>query len=293
MKVGYNGSVIEAEKAVVSVFDHGFLYGMGLFETFRTYGGQAHKLNRHLARLTAGCEALHIRYLPDEAHVRSWLSDVMKANGLEEAYVRLTVSAGDEGLGLPHGDYTNPQLWLTVKPLPEMPPSVYDQGRELRLLRTVRNSPEGDTRLKSLHYMNNIIAKRELQRTGAAPGAEGLLLTKEGWLSEGIVSNLFFVRNGKLYTPSLATGILPGITRELVLELAAQSGIAAEEGLYSWEQLIQADEVWVTSSIQELVPVTTLTDMDGQSVIVGSGRAGRLHRLLLERYRADAVSRNA
>ncbi|WP_127534432.1 aminotransferase class IV [Paenibacillus kobensis] len=291
MKVGYNGSVIEAEKAVVGVFDHGFLYGMGLFETFRTYGGHAHKLNRHLRRLAEGCEALHIHYSPDEAQIRSWLSDVMAANGLTEAYVRMTVSAGDEGLGLPTGDYTSPHVWLLVKPLPETAASVYEQGRELRLLRTVRNSPEGDIRLKSLHYMNNIIAKRELQRSGAAPGAEGLLLTKEGWLSEGIVSNLFFVRDGKLCTPSLATGILPGITRELVLELAAEAGLAAEEGLYGWDELLQADEVWVTSSIQELVPVTTLTDADGQSVTVGSGCAGSVHRLLHECYRADAAAK--
>jgi len=288
MRVGYNGSVIEAEKAVVGVFDHGFLYGMGLFETFRTYGGHAHRLDRHLRRLAEGCAALHIRYSPDEAHIRSWLSDVMAANGLAEAYVRMTVSAGDEGLGLPVGDYAHPHVWLLVKPLPDTPSSVYEQGRELRLLRTVRNSPEGDIRLKSLHYMNNIIAKRELQRSGASHGAEGLMLTREGRLAEGIVSNLFFVRGGVICTPALATGILPGITRELVLELAAQAGFPVEEGLYGWDELLQAEEAWITSSIQELVPIATLTDTEGRSFAVGSGRAGTVHRQLYRMYRADA-----
>ncbi|GMK42559.1 4-amino-4-deoxychorismate lyase [Paenibacillus sp. CCS19] len=287
MKVGYNGSVIEAEKAVVGVFDHGFLYGLGLFETFRTYGGQPHLLDRHLRRLLDGCRALQINYRPDESMIREWLVQVMAANGLADAYVRMTVSAGDEGLGLPTGAYEKPNAWLLVKQLPATPPSVYEQGRELRLLHTVRNTPEGDIRLKSLHYMNNIIAKQELLSAGASAGAEGLLLTKEGYLSEGIVSNLFFVRDSRVCTPSLEAGILPGITRERVMELAAAAGFPVEEGLYRWNDLIEADEVWITSSIQELIPITTLTDSDGQQHRVGSGQAGPIHRQLLAGYRQD------
>jgi 4-amino-4-deoxychorismate lyase len=287
MKVGYNGSVIEAEKAVVGVFDHGFLYGLGLFETFRTYGGQPHLLGRHLRRLTEGCRALQIAYTPDEQAIRDWLVQVMEANDLPDAYVRMTVSAGDEGLGLPTGTYGRPNVWLLVKQLPAALPSVYEQGRELRLLQTVRNTPEGDIRLKSLHYMNNIIAKQELLRVGASTGAEGLLLTKEGYLSEGIVSNLFFVRDNRVCTPSLDAGILPGITRERVMELAAGAGYSVEEGLYRWEDLLAAKEVWITSSIQELVPITTLTDSNGNAYRVGSGQAGPIHRQLLADYRQE------
>ncbi|MBD3922757.1 aminodeoxychorismate lyase [Paenibacillus sp. PR3] len=287
MKVGYNGSVIEAEKAVVGVYDHGFLYGLGLFETFRTYGGEPYLLDRHLRRLTDGCRALQISYSPDERIIREWLSEVIAANDLEDAYVRMTVSAGDEGLGLPTGAYERPNVWLLVKQLPVTPPSVYELGRELRLLQTVRNTPEGEIRLKSLHYMNNIIAKQELLRAGASAGAEGLLLTKEGYLSEGIVSNLFFVRNNRVYTPSLDAGILPGITRERVMELAAEAGYSVEEGLYRWNELVEADEAWMTSSIQELIPITTLTDSNGEHYQVGSGRAGRIHQQLLASYRQD------
>ncbi|MWC30199.1 aminotransferase class IV [Paenibacillus sp. MMS18-CY102] len=286
MKVGYNGSVILAEEAVVGVFDHGFLYGMGLFETFRTYRGRPHLLEGHLRRLADGCEVLRIRYTPDAAQIEGWLAGVMEANGLADAYVRLTVSAGDGGLGLPLGDYEQPNVWLLVKPLPPTPPQLYETGRELRLLRTLRNTPEGNIRLKSLHYMNNIIAKQELQLAGAAPGAEGLLLSKEGWLTEGIVSNLFFVRNGIICTPALSTGILPGVTRAHVLHLAQQAGFRIEEGLYQWEELLGADEVWVTNSIQELVPITSLADLAGNTVKVGDGTAGPTLRRLLELYRS-------
>ncbi len=193
MKVGLNGTILDAQEAVISVYDHGFLYGLGLFETFRTYGGgQPFLLERHLERLKCACIELGIRYKPDGEQLRNWLRGLMDANGLEEAYVRLTVSAGEGELGLPVGDYTRPNVLLLVKPLPAHSPQLDRTGKELRLLRTPRNTPEGETRYKSLHYMNNILAKRELSATDAPTGTEGLMCTREGYLAEGIVSNLFF-----------------------------------------------------------------------------------------------------
>ncbi|WP_308637067.1 aminotransferase class IV [Paenibacillus silvisoli] len=290
MKIGWNGSIISQEEAVISFYDHGFLYGMGLFETFRTYGGEPYLLERHLTRLAEGCDSLGIRCKLDAAELRSWLRELMAANELPEAYVRLTVTAGEGVLGLPTGDYEQPNMLLLVKALPPSPPSLYVDGRELVLLRTRRNTPEGEVRLKSLHYMNNIIAKRELAAIGsAASGAEGLMLTRDGSLSEGIVSNVFFTREGIVQTPSVATGILPGITRGRVMELAAElPAIAAvEEGLYTWSDLLAADEVWVTNSIQELVPVTSLRDKAGTVHRVGNGQAGSITSELLAAYRED------
>ncbi|QHW32120.1 4-amino-4-deoxychorismate lyase [Paenibacillus rhizovicinus] len=287
MNIGWNGSIKRQEEAVISVYDHGFLYGMGLFETFRTYGGIPYLLDRHLERLSEGCRSIGIRYEPDEQQIRSWLRELMASNGLIEAYVRLTVTAGEGIVGLPSGDYEAPNVLLLVKPLPAASPELYRSGRELVRLSTLRNTPEGEIRLKSLHYMNNILAKRELTAIGTAPGAEGLMLTKEGWLSEGIVSNLFFARGGRLYTPSIATGILPGVTRARVLELAAQEGVEAEEGFYTWEQIMQAEEIWVTNSVQELVPVTTLRDTEGRTRSVGTGQAGPMTARLLSLYRED------
>lgn len=310
MIVSMNGTLIEQAEAVVSIYDHGFLYGIGLFETLRTYGGRPFLLERHLARLAAGCSELGIRPAPAEADVRELIARLLTANGLADAYFRLTVTAGMDMLGLPAGDYGQPNTILYVKPLPAADEAVYRTGKPLRLLRTRRNTPEGAGRLKSLHYMNNLLAKRELQSyppaspSGAGAPPEGLMLTADGHLAEGIVSNVFFVRRHGggsepcLCTPSLATGILPGVTRAYVLELAAgQQGVRFEEGLYTWQDLLAADEVFITNSIQELVPVTTLIDEQGAGFAVGGGSgtgnnagAGPLTERLLQLYRKEAYS---
>lgn len=400
MKVWLNGSMMDGGEAVISVYDHGFLYGLGLFETFRTYGGEPYLLERHLARLLSGCAELGIPFGMDAAELRDRVRELLAANGLADGYIRLTVSAGDGELGLPLGDYSRPTVLLLAKALPVVSDDALRQGKELRLLRTRRNSPEGAVRFKSLHYMNNIIAKREMlgllpgasevsgelgagqgvagvggelgllpgvagvsgelgvmhggsagelgadqrkadlhvpspeagqggatdlfgeeQRkadlqgtspqaelfvtTGKlagrgnqshaatslpSPGAEGLMLSREGWLAEGIVSNLFFLRGGVVRTPAIATGILPGVTRARVLELARDAGYVFEEGFYAWDELLDAEEVWLTNSIQELVPVTRLSDWDGLMLEIGSGEAGPLTLELLAMYRADTTS---
>ncbi|WP_424768655.1 aminodeoxychorismate lyase [Paenibacillus sp. sgz302251] len=285
MKIGLNGSVMDASEAVISVYDHGFLYGIGLFETFRTYNGKPYLLERHMKRLASGCEQLGIKYRANLAEITLLVNKLLAVNGLEDGYVRLTVSAGEAELGLPSGDYERPNVLVLVKALPPISDEARMSGRELRLLEIRRNTPEGDIRFKSLHYMNNIMAKRELMASGASSGAEGLMLSAEGWLTEGIVSNLFFVRNGVVHTPSIHTGILPGITRERVLELSSASGYRTEEGLYRWEQLLEAEEIWLTNSIQELVPVTVLSDTNGQRFEVGCSAAGAVTRKLLSLYR--------
>ncbi|MEK3885251.1 aminotransferase class IV [Paenibacillus sp. PL2-23] len=286
--VGWNGKLLEAQEAVISVYDHGFLYGLGLFETFRTYGGKPYLLERHMQRLMGGCAELGIRFDMSAELVAEWTRELQKANGLHDGYVRLTVSAGEGALGLPTGDYVRPNALLLVKELPPANDEALLRGRELRLLRTRRNTPEGTVRFKSLHYMNSILAKRELTPP-PSPGAEGLQLTQEGWLAEGIVSNLFMVKEGVICTPSIDTGILPGVTRERVLELAAGAGYQVQEGFYRWEELLQAEEVWMTNSIQELVPITTLSDSSGACRAVGAGQAGPIVRQLLALYREDTL----
>lgn len=289
--VGWNGKVVTIDQAAVSVMDHGFLYGMTLFETMRTYGGKPFLLGRHMDRLTSACHALGIGYSPNIEQVDRHIREVMEAGGLEEAYIRYTVSAGENGFGLPSSDYVNPNVLVLVKPLPTMPEELYEYGKLLRLLLTRRSGPETAIRFKSGQYMNNIVAKRELAVNYAlVQGAEGLMLDRDGYISEGIVSNVFFVQNGRLYTPDLSTGILPGITRQQVMELAKQAGIALEEGKYGWDRLLQADEVFLTTSVQELVPVTTLADTKGNAVQVGSGRVGACTRRLLQMYRASTLS---
>lgn len=307
MKIWLNGSIVDGGEAVISVYDHGFLYGLGLFETFRTYGGKPYLLERHLDRLYGGCRELGIPFAMKADELRREITALLVANGLADGYIRLTVSAGVGELGLPAGDYNAPTVLILAKSLPPAGADALRRGRELRLLRTRRNSPEGTVRFKSLHYMNNIIAKREmlglmqerepqsfhLQQQVVqiaslpSPGAEGLMLSRDGWLTEGIVSNLFFLRQGVIYTPCIETGILPGVTRARVVELARDTGYEVEEGLYTWEQLLEAEEVWLTNSIQELVPVTRLSDWDGLERKVGIGEAGALTLELLDMYRSD------
>lgn len=288
--MGVDGRVVDTAEAVVSVMDHGLLYGMGLFETFRTYQGSPFLLEQHLNRLTESCELLGIVYKPDPEFVRKWITDLLLANQLKDAYIRYTVTAGVETLGLPAGEYKNKTELLYIKSLPVLSPTLYKEGKALQLLITPRNTPETPVRMKSLHYMNNIMAKRELQHYPDAVrlGAEGLMLTENGELAEGIVSNLFFIKDKKLYTPDVGTGILPGITRALVLELAQTLDIAIEEGRYTWNMLTRADEIFTTGSVQELMPVTRLLKAGEEPVIVGNGLVGPITECLIKAYRQKA-----
>jgi 4-amino-4-deoxychorismate lyase len=284
-----NGELVNMAAAVVPVTDHGFLYGLGLFETFRTYRGVPFLLERHLERMASGCHELGIPFTATAAEVTDWIKNLLLANELQDAYVRYTVSAGEAPLGLPSGDYVKPNHIVLAKALPEPSPSLYENGRMLQRLLTPRNTPEGEVRFKSLHYMNSILAKRELNGYGQyVQGAEGLQLTRDGHVAEGIVSNVFWVRQGVLYTPALATGILPGITRDVVLELAVQQGMSCQEGFFPWDELLQADEIFLTGSVAELVPVTMLRDQVGTETVISSGHIGPVTEALLGMYRQKA-----
>jgi len=284
--IGLNGRIVEAASASVSVMDHGLMYGMGLFETFRTYNGKPFLLQRHLDRMEQGAAELGIAWNIDADELHAEIASLLKANQLAEAYIRLTYTAGEDEMGLPMGPlYESPNLIVYIKELPKSPESWYAQGRTLQVLRTPRNTPEGSQRLKSLHYMNGILGRRELSGIPGAQGAEGLMLTREGHIAEGIVSNLFFAKSGKLYTPTIDTGILPGITRAFVLELAVKMGIEAEEGIYTLEDLKQADEIFLTGSVQEIVPVRLLRESDAAEAMIGKGCPGPLTLKLTEQYR--------
>lgn len=284
MKIAVNGRICEDKEAVVSVYDHGFLYGVGLFETFRTYGGRPFLLEPHLRRLRRSCAELGIRYVPDRDATEALIGSLLSVNGLSDAYIRLSVSAGVDLLGLPVSDYEKPSEIVYVKPLPVRDERMYAEGKAIQLLQLRRNSPEADVRYKSFHYMNNILAKREMRRYEWAAGAEGVFLDASGHVAEGIVSNLFWIKESVLYTPALETGILPGITREYVIDLAENLGLTVSEGLYGWSELIGADEAFITNSVQELVPVTFGYDLAGHRHTIGSGAVGTVTVALMRAY---------
>ncbi|WP_166245673.1 aminotransferase class IV [Paenibacillus turpanensis] len=286
MIISINGSILSEQEAVIPATDHGFLYGMGLFETFRTYNGRPFLLEEHMARLESGCEELGIRWRrPSHEQAVLHIQRMLECAGIADGYVRWSVSAGTAPLGLPLEEYAEPLDIVYVKPLPAPSEGLYRHGRALQKLRLTRSGLEtGTFRLKSFHYMNNIMGKRELASYEWLAGAEGLFLTPEGWLCEGLVSNLFFVKEGTLCTPHLDTGALPGITRAFVLQLAEQARLACSEHFYTWDELMLADEVFVTNSVQEIVPITTLLDETGLQKRI-SAEAGPITRQLIDLYR--------
>ncbi|MDR7236012.1 aminodeoxychorismate lyase [Neobacillus drentensis] len=251
MYIYFNGQFVKKEEVKISPFDHGFLYGMGLFETFRVYERHPFLLDDHLERLNQGLELLNINFHFDREELYSNLQELLEINNLTNAYIRLNVSAGIGDIGLQVEPYMEPNILIFPKPLP---PAGELAEKKTVLLKLRRNSPEGKERIKSHHFMNNILAKREI---GNAADVEGVFLTKDGYLAEGIVSNIFWLKGNVLFTPAVQTGILNGITRQFVIELGKKNNLSVAEGYYTVEHALQADELFVTNSIQEIVPITS------------------------------------
>lgn len=249
MYIYINGQFVKKEEAVISPFDHGFLYGIGLFETFRIYGGHPFLLDDHLERLNLGLRELEIEVNFNREVTNLILQQLLEMNQLSNAYIRFNVSAGIGEVGLQTEPYCQPNVIIFPKPLP---PSGELVEKRAVLLNLKRNSPEGKERLKSHHFMNNILAKKEM---GDAMDQEGIFLSPDGYVAEGIVSNIFWKKGNSLYTPSISNGILNGITRQFILKLAKEMKLDIHEGFFLPEQVEQADEVFVTNSIQEIVPL--------------------------------------
>lgn len=249
-----NGEYMEAADLRISPFDHGFLYGLGFFETFRTYGGKVLFFDAHMERLLAALTQyrIHMPYTGDE--LLAAIEQLNAQAGGQDGYFRLNVSAGEHGIGLQPNEYTKPNVILFRK---ELHVSQRGQEKTAQWLETPRNSPEHGVRVKSHHYGNNVLGRFEMPSLATQ---EGFFLTEEGFVAEGVTSNIFWVKNGILYTPSLETGILPGITREWVIQKAKQLGIEVEVGLFTQRDVEQASECFITNSVQELVPIVQLED---------------------------------
>lgn len=275
MFVYSNGQLVSKDEITISPFDHGFLYGLGVFETFRIYNGHPFLLDDHMERLNASLRVLNIEaeFTPEESI--KILEGLLAKNNLKDAYIRFNVSAGNGEIGLQTESYREPNVIVFAKPLP---PAGEMSEKKAVLLDLRRNTPEGAERLKSHHYLNNVLAKRE---AGPAMDTEGIFLTEEGSLAEGIVSNVFWCRDGVLYTPAVETGILNGITRRFVIALARNAGIEVREGFYKKEEAEAADEMLLTNSIQEIVPVT---DFSGKSF---PGKSGEMVNRLFGQYAAN------
>jgi branched-chain amino acid aminotransferase len=275
--INVNGAISPAREAVVPVMDHGFLYGDAIYETMRTYAGATSLLDRHLGRLKRSCSRIRIAPPSPEQLIRE-LDRTLEAARNPESYIRVMVTRGFGDIGYEHSLSLRPGLIVIVLPLKEIPASRYAQGVSAVLGRRRRNPVDAlDPAIKSCNLLNNLLAYMEAQDAGAH---ETILLNTDGILAEGSHTNVFLVKDGILKTPSLSCGLLSGITREVALEVARREGIPFQEGEYRREEISEADEVFITSTLQEILPVTRL---DGSPV--GDGRPGPLTTRLLAGYR--------
>ncbi|PEE44359.1 aminodeoxychorismate lyase [Bacillus pseudomycoides] len=283
MLIYVNDAYVEASEAKISPYDHGYLYGLGVFETFRIYNGHPFLLDDHYERLMDALSVLQIEWKMTKDDVLRILQELLVRNGLEHAYVRFNVSAGIGEIGLQTGLYKEPSVIVFIKPLAVPGKAVEKKGV---ILNQKRNTPEGTFRLKSHHYLNNILGKREI---GNVVNKEGIFLTEAGYVAEGIVSNLFFVKEGVLYTPSLETGILNGITRAFIIRIAEVLDVRVEEGLFTQKELLSADEVFVTNSIQEIVPLNQIEEVNFPGK---EGKVTKSFMCVYEMHRESLWSRN-
>lgn len=279
MWIYLNNRFVKQSEALVSVFDHGFLYGDGIYETIRSYGSRIFMRDQHLARLRRSADSIGLK-IPDH----DWptlLHESMERNEVgnerTDAYIRITISRGSGDIGLDPALCPNPTIVIITMPL--KPPSAeqYRRGVSLIVAKTRRNLPGAlDPQIKATNFLNNILAKREAIAAGAF---DSVLLNWESHLTECTVSNLFFVRANRLCTPALSCGILDGITRSIILTLAREEQIPFEEGKFTSEDLFQADECFLSNTTMEVMPATTL---DGRPI--GAGKPGPLTQQLLRLF---------
>lgn len=277
MKIYLSGKLVEKEQAVVSVFDHGLLYGDGVFEGIRVYGGKVFLLKEHIERLYESAKAIRLTIPMSPAELIQATKETVAANGIGDGYIRLVVTRGAGSLGLDIRKTSNPQVIIIADTITLYPKEIYENGMNLITASTMRNHPAAlSARIKSLNYLNNILAKIEGTDAGTV---EALMLNHKGEVAECTGDNIFILKNGVLKTPSADAGILEGITRNAVLRLAREAGIPTQETTLIRHDLYVADEMFLTGTAAEVVPVVSL---DGRQI--GDGKPGSITRRLLELF---------
>lgn len=277
-----NGVLVPLSLANISPFDHGFLYGYGLFETMRAYNGIIFRLERHLDRLRQAAETLGLHTRLVTFDLESACYHVLTTNELTDARLRLAISAGEGDIVPNPATCQGITVFIVARKLTPLPPEHYQQGYRAIVSSLRRNSQSPLSRLKTSCYLENILARQEAKAAGAD---EAVVSNEQGLVAEGSSSNIFLMHKGQLLTPSLDCGALPGITREVVLELASSLGIRATETELKPEQLLAAEEAFFSSSIIEIMPLTRLDDKP-----IGSGKPGALTLRLMEAYNKLVVN---
>jgi branched-chain amino acid aminotransferase len=277
MHVYLNDKVVASSEAKISVFDHGFLYGDGVYETMRAYDGVIFMVDEHILRLFRSASLIGLDIGKSIKEVKLAIFEILHANRLNNAYIRLTISRGEGPIGLDPALCRVPTFVVMAHDFKNYPRAYYDEGLKLIISSVRRNSKEAlNPQIKSLNFLNNILAKIEAIK---ADVEEALMLNAEGYLAEGTISNIFFVKNDILCTPSVECGILDGITRAIVLDLAARNGMTVREGKFLPEDLFAASEVLITNTTMEVMPVRRVNST--------YFKVGDIARLLLKKYREE------
>jgi branched-chain amino acid aminotransferase len=286
--VNVNGRVSDQEHAVISVFDHGFLYGEGVYETLRTYNGQPFLFDRHIRRLRKSAGMLALPVPLDDAAIEARFRETMQAARLgdgrdSEAYIRILVTRGVGELTYDPAATPNSSIVVIVKPHVPPPPAIFERGVNVSLVPIVRNHPGSvNPLIKSNNLLNNALAMQEAFRR---KGYEGIMRNYRGELAECTQSNLFVVKNGAALTPPLDAGLLAGITREFLFEVGSDIGVPVREAVLRDDDLFGADEAFLTSTTREVVPIVTVDDR-----AIGDGKPGPTTRTLLDGFRRKAQS---
>jgi branched-chain amino acid aminotransferase len=276
--VWLNGELVPKSQAKVSVFDHGFLYGDGVFEGIRAYNGKVFMLDEHLDRLYDSAKSIWLTIPLTKEQMRDAILQTLRANKLRDAYIRVVVSRGEGDLGLDPRKCPKPNIVIITDRIELFPEELYERGIEMVTVSVRRNSPQAlNPNIKSLNYLNNILAKIEAINAGKP---EGLMLTLDGYVAEGTGENIFIVKRGELFTPPAYMGILKGITRQVVMQLAQEEGIPVHEAVLTLHDVYIADECFLTGTGAEIIPVVKL---DGR--VIGDGVPGPMTKTLIQKFR--------
>ncbi|MGD0885062.1 MAG: aminotransferase class IV [Thermodesulfovibrionales bacterium] len=259
MHVYVNNRTVPKNEAVVSVFDHGFLYGDGVYETVRVYDSVVFLIDEHLGRLYRSASLIGLNLPKNIDQIKAALYETLDANALKNAYVRITVSRGYGPIGLDPDLCEEPTFVIIAEDMKEYPKSLYEKGIKTVIAQTKRNLRDAlNPQIKSLNFLNNILAKIEAKEKGAY---ESIMVNVSEHIAEGTISNVFFYKDDILCTPSVACGILDGVTRKIVLDLAAREGLTVKEGEFTRDDIFSAAEVFITNTTMEVMPVCQVDDV--------------------------------
>ncbi|RNF38639.1 branched-chain-amino-acid transaminase [Planococcus salinus] len=273
-----NGEFVGKEDAKISVYDHGFLYGDGVFEGIRSYNGNVFRLEEHLGRLYDSAKSVMLEIPHTVEEMTTLVVETLRRNKLKDAYIRLVVSRGIGNLGLDPFSCAKPNVIVIAEPLSIFPKALYETGIEIVSVASRRSRSDVlSPKVKSLNYMNNILVKIEANLAGVS---EALMLNDQGYVAEGSADNIFIVRNNKLLTPPGYVGALEGITRNAIMEVAAEKGYDVQEGVFTRHDVYVADEVFLTGTAAEVIAVVKV---DGR--VIGKGTPGPVTNDLLCSFR--------